>query len=374
MRLREYCHGTIVSKHYIIRTAGLAAALILGIEAVLPVRAANMPEGGNPPAEDVSQGAQEDQGNQSGQESRTTVIYMPEDYDLGYEGMLDQRTGGVPEDDGNEDNNVIMITDNMGYDTDLKMYVNYVQGDRSKRYYSSLPNGIITNGSMSFQLGTRHQYVLYRDGDRVTDADIYNIVQEGAYVMETYGQGSTDGDRFEFTILQSITNSMEWFEIPEGFNYISVIVNDEQAAAPSGTSSQMASDGKYIYEFGCDKIGLSYRVELEKDSVAPRLELQGVMGESAHGPVTMIRQGEEESVIEVVRDGQSVNVPYNLTLEDYGEYTVTIRDKAGNSSEYRFTIEMYFTMTSMLVFLLLIMIAAGLGGYFRYVKTHLRVR
>ena len=88
----------------------------------------------------------------------------------------------------------------------------------------------------------------------------------------------------------------------------------------------------------------------------------------------MLFRSEEESVIEVVRDGQSVNVPYNLTLEDYGEYTVTIRDKAGNSSEYRFTIEMYFTMTSMLVFLLLIMIAAGLGGYFRYVKTHLRVR
>ncbi len=367
MKLRECYHG-------VIRTTGLAAALVLGLAAALPVRAANMPGEGSSTAEDGVMSSQDNQENPSSQESQTTVIYMPEDYDLGYEGPLDQRTGGVPEDAGNEDNNVIMITENMGYDTEQRMYVNYVQGDKSKRYYSSLPNGIITNGSISFQIGTRHQYVLYRNGDRVTDADIYNIVQEGAYVMETYGQGSTDGDRFEFTIVQSITNSMEWFQIPEGFNYISVIVNDEQAAAPSGTSSQMPSDGKYIYEFGCDKIGISYNVEIEKDTVAPRLELQGVIGDIARGPVTMVRAGEEESVIEVVRDGQSVNVPYTLTLEDYGEYIVTIRDKAGNSSEYRFTIQMYFTMTSMLVFLLLIIIVAGLGGYFRYVKSHLRVR
>ena len=364
MKLKECYHG-------VMRTAGIAAAVFLNLIVVLPAQAVNMPEEGNLPTEDEVQQSQNDQETQS---SQTTIIYMPEDYNIGYEGILDQRTGEAPEDAGDEDNNVIMITETMGYDTEQMMYVNYVQGDKSKRYYSSLPNGIITNGSISFQMGTRHQFVLYRNGDRVADADIYNIVQEGAYVMETFGQGNSDGDRFEFTIIQSMTNSMEWFNIPEGFSFISVNVNGEQAAAPSGTSSQMSSDGKYIYEFGCDVVGTSYRVEVEKDTVAPRLELQGVMSDIARGPVTMTRIGEEESVIEIVRDGQSVNVPYNLVLEDYGDYTVTIRDEAGNSSEYRFTIQMYFTMTSILVFALLIMIVAGLGGYFRYVKSHLRVR
>ncbi len=363
MKLKECYHGAM-------GTAGIAAVL-LSLTILLPVQAANMPDEGNLPSVDGTQESQDDQEIQGGQ---TTIIYMPEDYDISYEGILDQRTGQAPENTGTDDNNVIMITETMGYDTEQRMYVNYVQGDKNKRYYSSLPNGIITNGSISFQMGTRHQYVLYRNGDRVTDADIYNIVQEGAYVMETYGQGNSEGDRFEFTIVQSMTNSMEWFNIPEGFSYISVNVNGEQAAAPSGTSSQMSSDGRYIYEFGCDTVGTSYRVEVEKDTVAPRLELQGVLGDIARGPVTMSRIGEEESVIEVVRDGQSINVPYNLILEDYGDYTVTIRDEAGNSSEYRFTIQMYFTMTSILVFALLIIIVAGLGGYYHYVKSHLRVR
>ena len=53
---------------------------------------------------------------------------------------------------------------------------------------------------------------------------------------------------------------------------------------------------------------------------------------------------------------------------------MVVSDMAGNSSEYSFTIQMYFTMTSLLVFLLLILIAAGLAGYYRYVKTHLRIR
>ena len=74
------------------------------------------------------------------------------------------------------------------------------------------------------------------------------------------------------------------------------------------------------------------------------------------------------------KDGAAINVPYTHVLEDYGDYVVTVRDMAGNSNEYRFTIQLYFTMMSMMVFLLLIVIIAGLFGYYRYVKTHLRVR
>jgi len=355
----------------------LAAAVILCLWNLPGAEAAELPEGapegmGEPVEGSAESGVVGSEGVSG--DGQTTVIYMPEDYDLGYEGVLDQRTGGVPDDAVPDDADVVMITDTCGYDTQQRMYVNYVQGNREKRYYSSLPNGIITNGSISFQMGTRSGYVLYRNGDRVTDADIYNIVQEGSYVMETYGQGSTDGDRFEFTIVQSVTNSMEWFTIPEGFRFMGITVNGEQAAAPAGTSSQMASDGEYVYEFGCDKTGISYYVSLEKDTVAPRLELEGVLSDIARGPVTLVRTDDEDSIIEILRDGQTVNVPYSLVLEDYGTYTVTVRDAAGNSNEYRFTIQMYFTMTSMLVFVLLFMVAVGLAGYFRYVKTHLRVR
>ncbi len=304
------------------------------------------------------------------------VIYMPDDYDIGYNGMLDQYTGGVPEvNEGaaGDSQLVYMITEDYGFDSSSRMYVNYVRGDKNKYYFSSLPKGIITNGSISFQMGSRNQYALYRNGERVTDMDISNIVQEGAYVLETFGQGSSDAERFEFTIVQTLTNSLEQFLIPEGFRFTEVDVNGEQAAAPSGTVYQMPSDGRYRFVFECGEIGMSYTVQVEKDTVAPMLEFMGLIDGIAKGPVTMLRR-DEDAVVEILRDGLEISVPYSGVLEEYGDYVVSIRDKAGNFTEYRFTIRIYFTMMSMVVFLLLIMIAAGLLGYYRYVKTHLRVR
>lgn len=353
--------------HCRIGAAALAAVLGLGLS-VTPERvlAAEMPDGGF-----FDDFVGEQQGD---------VSYLPDDYDMSYDGMLDQRTGGAPE--GVEDaeglsentDSVVMITQDMGYDTSLQMYVNYVRGDVNKRYYSSLPRDVITNGNISFNMGTRSQYVLYRDGDRVTDADVSNITREGAYVLESFGQGSSDAERFEFTIIQSTTNVMEQFRIPEGFSYFRVTVNGEEAAVPAGAVYEMSSDGTYGFQFGNQELGVSYYTEIMKDTVAPLLNFVGLVDGRAHGPVTMLRMGEEESVIRVTRDGTEINVPYDLVLDDYGSYVVTVSDQAGNSSEYRFIIQVYFTMTSMLVFLLLAMIAAGLFGYYTYVKSHLRIR
>lgn len=350
-----------------IKAAALAAALGLLLSApAAQALAAEVPEGGF-----FDDFVGEQQGD---------VTYMPDDYNMSYDGALDQHTGGALEDAGAEGelqeglDSVVMITQDMGYDTSLQMYVNYVRGDVNKRYYSSLPRDVVTNGNISFNMGTRSQYVLYRDGERVADADVSNITQEGAYVLESFGQGSSDAERFEFTIIQSVTNTMEQFRIPEGFSYFRVAVNGEEAAVPAGAVYQMPSDGVYGFQFGNQELGVTYYTEISKDTVAPALDFVGLVDGKAHGPVTMLRMGEEETVVRVNRDGAEISVPYDLVLDDYGSYVVTVSDLAGNSTEYRFVIQLYFTMTSMLVFLLLAVIAAGLFGYYRYVKNHLRIR
>ena len=354
-----------------LKAAGLALMMGAGLIVTMRVHAAQEPEGGF-----FGDYYTPTQGTES-QGQETSIMYMPEDYDVTYSGMLDQYTGDVPEVqegvDGNGSDLVYMITEDMGFDAGSRQYVNYVRGDKSKYYYSSLPKGIVTNGSISFQMGSRNQYALYCDGERVTDMDVSNIVQEGSYVLETYGQGSSDAERFEFTIIQSLTNTIEQFTIPDGFRFSGVMVNGEQAAVPSGTVFQMSSDGNYRFEFGCGEIGMSYLVQVEKDTVAPILSFTGVIDGIAKGPVTILKE-DENAILEVSKDGAAINVPYTHVLEDYGDYVVTVRDMAGNSNEYRFTIQLSFTMMSMMVFLLLIVIVAGLFGYYRYVKTHLRVR
>lgn len=354
-------------EHCRMGAAVLAAVLGLGMSVpAAQALAAEVPDGGF-----FDDYVGEQQGN---------VTYLPEDYDMSYDGALDQHTGGGLENADTQGElpegleSVIMITQDMGYDTSLQMYVNYVRGDVNKRYYSSLPRDVITNGNISVNMGTRSQYVLYRDGERVSDADVSNITQEGAYVLENFGQGSSDAERFEFTIVQSTTNTMEQFQIPEGFSYSRVTVNGEEAAAPAGAVYQMPSDGVYGFQFRNEELGISYYTEINKDTVAPMLEFVGLVDGKAHGPVQMLPVGEEETVIRVSRDGTEINVPFDRVLDDYGSYVVTVSDLAGNSMEYRFVIQVYFTMTSMLVFLLLAMIAAGLFGYYRYVKSHLRIR
>lgn len=363
------------------RLAAVLAALAMACGFAVPGHAASLPrEDGGMEQEGGFWGEYyapgQETGQETGQDQNSTVTYMPEDFDITYDGVLDQRTGEAPqaeEESGEEGNLVRMITQDMGFDSGSRQYVNYVRGDREKYYYSSLPKGIITNQAMSFQMGSRNQYALYCNGERVTEADVSNIVQEGAYVLETYGQGNSDAERFEFTIIQSRTNSLEQFAIPEGFRFTEVYLDEERVAVPSGTVCRMSSDGLYRFAFGCEEIGISYQVQVEKDTVAPMLEFVGVIDGIARGPVTVLRE-EEEAVVEVTRDGMAVNLPYTGILEEYGDYVVTIRDRAGNYSEYKFTIQMYFTTISMLVFILLIMIAAGLLGYYRYVKTHLRIR
>lgn len=363
-----------------------AAMVCLCMAAVMHVSAAQPPVTGNEDYATIMQEEIQENGNGffrdhygSSQEDGGGVTYLPNDFDMTYSGPLDAM-GREPEEaeqkeDGQngEPGEVIMITEELGYDPQLQMYVNYVRGDKDKRYYSSLPPRAMTNGSVSFQMGNRSQYTLYCNGEP-TGSDLSNITEEGAYVLESFEQGGVDAERFEFTILKSCTNSLEQFTIPDGFRFTGVNVNGMYAAVPLGTVYSMPSDGRYAFEYGCDEIGLFYHVEVLKDTVAPRLEIFGILDGVARGPVSMAVASQEETVIRIMRDGREINTPYDLKLEDYGDYRVVVSDMAGNSSEYSFTIQMYFTMTSLLVFLLLILIAAGLAGYYRYVKTHLRIR
>ncbi len=307
------------------------------------------------------------------------VTYLPADYDMTYSGPLDGATGGIPEGDSagetqTETSGIYKITEKLSYDPEKQQYVNYIHGNRDKYFYSSVPPGIVTNGMVSFQMGNRSQYVLYRNGERVNDADVSNIVEEGGYILECFEQGGVEAERFEFTILLSQTNSMEQFVLPEGFRFTAVTVNGENAAVPYGDTYHMPSDGRYVFQFGCEEISSYFVTEVRKDTVAPRLEIVGPVDGRAKGPVTLTVAAEEETAIQITRDGVEIGVPIDMVLDDYGEYVVVIQDNAGNRNEYRFTIELYFTMTSLLVFLLLAAIAAGLFGYYKYVKNHLRIR
>lgn len=355
----------------------------LCLAAVMPVSAAQPPDAGNGDYATIIQEEIQENGNGFFSDyygpSQEGITYLPGDYDMNYSGPLDamdretEETGREEDGGIRESGDIIMITDRLGYDAQQQMYVNYVRGNKDKRYYSSLPPRAMTNGSVSFQMGNRSQYTLYRNGEPA-GSDLSNITEEGAYVLESFEQGGVDAERFEFTILQSCTNSLEEFTIPEGFRFTGINVNGRYAAVPRGTAYSMPSDGKYAFEYGCDEIGLFYHVDVLKDTVAPRLEISGLLNGVAKGPVSMTVASQEETVIRITKDGREINTPYDLRLEDYGDYRVVVSDKAGNSNEYSFTIQMYFTMTSLLVFLLLILIAAGLAGYFRYVKTHLRIR
>lgn len=311
--------------------------------------------------------------------NQSNITYLEEDYDMDFNGSLDAyREPGEDEEQetqqDQEEQNIIMIAENKGFDIQTQQYVHYVGSTGNIKYYSSLPEGIITNGAISFDMSSRSQYVLYREGEVQEGADVYNILEEGSYILESFDSGNSNITRFPFTIITTKTNELLQFTLPEGFRFVRIIVNEQAVNPPDGKIFHMESDGYYTFEFACEEIGKSYVTKIEKDTVAPILEITGLEGNVARGPVSYHKLTEEVTEIEIKKDGQAISAPYNQTLADYGEYVVNIKDQAGNSTEYKFSIQMYFTMTSMIVFLLLIMIAAGLWGYYKYVKKHLRIR
>lgn len=289
-----------------------------------------------------------------------------------YSGPLDPLTG-LPASGGTDMGAYYLLKDGAyGYDLSQRAYVNFVG---SALYYSSVPNGaVVPEGqSVSVTLPSGMTGILYRNGAVVADADLENMTEGGSYYLEVRSSGSGVSATFSFQIVGTLTNSLTTISLPSGFAFDYINLNNEALTPEYVNYLDLWEDGTYEIGWSCPEINQSYRVSFTLDTTAPTLALPEVTNGQAHSPVT-VEDLEPGCYIVVERDGEvSTITSPNAVIREAGAYTLTVRDQAGNSTQYSFVIHVYLNLSALEAIGLALAGLIALWAYSRYIRKHPRV-
>ena len=262
-----------------------------------------------------------------------------------------------------------------GYDKINHVYTNFFG---SSSFSSTVPNGaIVGRGThVSFRIPPGAGAMLYRDGNLVQEADLTDIAETGDYYLSVQGGQSGANTRFEFRILNDITNNFSEMSLPKGFSFKSIYLGDEQLQLDYDNYYGFLLDGNYRILWGCEPIDQSYELKFTRDTETPALTISGLSNTAdmeANGPVTLA--WEDQNAFVVVRtEGKDERIATPPTeIRQPGEYTVTIYDPAGNSASHDFIIHVYLNLSAYAAIALVLFGAALVLAYCRRVRKHSRV-
>lgn len=308
--------------------------------------------------------------------ARAEPVALDPDTDMTYSGILGETpVGETAEDAGAQGatSPVVMLEPGKsGHDRNSGKFVNYVGENMEFSYYTNVPNGIITNNSVSIELAEGSDWTLYKDGEQVTDASIGFIEDQGAYTLSVQNSSGAQSS-FSFSIIHSVTNQLNTFDVPAGFQLTDVTLDGEGITLNSLNRQNLIKDGRYVVSFTCQDIGVSYTTTVLLDREPPHLALSNVKDGVASGEVSLEDLSPDDT-LEVTLNGEPYEVSFMRKLTEHGNYHVKVTDPAGNSVTYVFTIQMYLTISSVMVFILVGLLIALLIAYGIHVRKHVRIR
>jgi len=312
----------------------------------------------------------------------TPALAAPNDYvvtdrgltDMTYSGKLDPRTGLPVGRDSGQDGYYPLRGEEYGYDWDERCYTNRL-GSRS--FLTSVPSGAvlsrnqITKVSISLPVGLTG--TLYRNGDVVADADLTHITDPGSYLLEVRSSASTDSVAFPFTILGQMANSLMEISLPDGFSFEYARLNGEELTLEFDNYLELLEDGDYELCWSCPEIEQSYTVAFTRDATPPTLALPEVKDGQARSAVTL-EDLEDGASILVESGGETRTITSrDAVIRNPGEYVLTVRDPAGNSTRYEFVIHVYFNLSAAAAIILMLAGVFALAGYSWHIRKHPRV-
>ncbi len=265
---------------------------------------------------------------------------------------------------------------NTSYDPSSGYYkIGLLTGDS---FYSSVPDGMVTNSSVIFQADNNFDLQLYRNGEQVEYAAGDFIQEDGNYTLipvlddvsyENYYRGNRPMLRFR--IVTKATSDLSVFSAPEGMIIEAV---------------------RYDYEDITDKALVTYKVaHLPEDGVY-EVDLRDDMGRTTvniqrdtHSPKVTVNSAPNEATIDyasadiesaVLMKGETVISEGNLvsSVTEPGRYHLIVKDGAGNATEKDFAVTYRINAFAVLSFLAIIAIAVAVFLYIRRIRTNVRVR
>lgn len=258
------------------------------------------------------------------------------------------------------------VSEYYDYDQELFLY----KLSSGAEIVSSVANGISTTDAVEIAIPEIVSATVYCDGTPLEDISETMILRDpGSYVIDVR-DGSNFIQPLKFTILNYTTGVLNEFTLPDKF-LINSVTLDGVDMNFSPYSADLLQEGHYQIGYYCTVTNERYNLEIQVDHTAPVLALAEVVDGVAKGPVSLA-DAEDHSILYIEHDGQPMSRRY--TLNESGEYTVTIKDEAGNSNVYKFVIQVYFNLSSILLLACLLLVGVGILAFMLRTRRNLRVR
>lgn len=289
--------------------------------------------------------------------------------DVDYEGPLDTVTGEpvYMDSENGAQSDQVWLSDNLMFDSQERAYIYTVNGFQ---IISTIVDGMIAQGTVSIIPEEGVRAVLYRNGEELTDQDLTSIGETGEYVLEAV-VGGQSSRVLTFTIVGESVGSITGYTMPDGFVVTNVTL-DGQETNWNRSYVDLSAEGDYVINYKCARAGTSYELDVYVDHTPPTLTLEGIdEDDCARGPVTILDVEEGVSVA-IQHNGEWGS--YQQKLTESGEYRIYVVDEAGNSTDYYFTILIYFNSSSFIFIGLLLSVFVATGVYLWLSRKRLRVR
>lgn len=236
---------------------------------------------------------------------------------------------------------------------------------------ANIPNGAMISTPVYLKAADGVTQTIYRNGkyfmrpedDIYEEAGFYRCVQtlypdiansaaEDNYIIMT---------EFYFWIIDNQKTCVNVVGAPEGFYLEQVFYQGTKREIPQSGHYFLQGEGSYRFCFtSAQDGGLSYTLELNKDTTAPFLDFdQEIENGKATAPLTITCK-EPSCSYEVVRNGMKYDYVQGKPLTAAGYYEVVVSDAYGNSRKYTFLLEAAYHFFSPGMILLLSSLAAVL--------------
>lgn len=245
-------------------------------------------------------------------------------------------------------------------------------------FYSSVPNGMVTNESVIFQADDDIELQLYKDGEQITYNSGDFIQDKGNYTLipvkddvsyENFYRGNRPMLRFR--ILTGATADLSTFSAPEGMIIEGVRRNYEDitdTAMATYKVAYMPDDGNYEIDLR-DESGRT-TVNIARDTVSPIVEIDTAPNEAK------ITYASDDIKSVVLMRGDTVISEDNMVsrVTEAGRYHLIVKDEAGNTTEKDFIVKYRINIAAILAIITVIAIGVAVFLYMRKVRTTVRVR
>ena len=235
--------------------------------------------------------------------------------------------------------------------------------ENGKKITTNVPEGYIGTGTVYLEVEESDvsAVTLYKNDEPVEFVNSNSVSEYGRYRLEV------DGCSYFFTLAYEV-GQMDYYPAPTGMDFLEVSLNGEEVDLESDQYVKMEADGTYVIAMKGDH-GERYEVTLLKDTIAPEITVTTTKSAAA----IQYLSGDIE-IIELVRNGEPVSGFNSTSVTDPGNYTLTVSDKAGNSTSASFNLKYRVNIYGVLAVALVILSIAGIGAFVVYTKKNTKVR